>query len=207
MEKFTKVTGVAATMLHDNIDTDAIIPASWLRSLSTDLGKGLFGGRRYRPDGGEVADFVLNRPPFRDSKIIVAGANFGCGSSREGAVWALMRFGIRCVIAPSFSDIFHENSFKNGLLLISLPASEMSTLAELLAAANNPTLSVDLERCLIESPQGTSIPFLLPPARRAALLKGLDEIGATLRHVSEIESFQREDRAHRPWIYDRAKSS
>jgi 3-isopropylmalate/(R)-2-methylmalate dehydratase small subunit len=171
------------------------------------MGKGLFGGRRYRPDGNEVADFVLNRPPFRDSKIIVAGANFGCGSSREGAVWALMRFGIRCVIAPSFGDIFHENSFKNGLLLITLPAPEMSTLAELLAAATNPTLRVDLERCLIESPQGTSIPFILPPARRAALLEGLDEIGATLRHVSEIESFQRADRANRPWIYDRAKSS
>jgi 3-isopropylmalate/(R)-2-methylmalate dehydratase small subunit len=206
MEKFIKVTGVAATMLEENIDTDAVIPASWLRSLDTDLGKGLFGGRRYRPDGSEVAEFVLNQKPFRDSRILVAGANFGCGSSREGAVWALMRFGIRCVIAPSFGDIFHENAFKNGVLLITLSEADIASLAKTLAAANDPSLTVDLERCVIESAQGLSIPFVLAPARRAALLEGLDEIGATLRSGGEIESFQERDRLARPWIYARPRS-
>jgi 3-isopropylmalate/(R)-2-methylmalate dehydratase small subunit len=203
MEKFTTLTGIAATMLEENIDTDAIIPASWLRSLSADLGKGLFGGRRYRPDGSEIAAFVLNQQPFRDARILVAGANFGCGSSREGAVWALMRFGIRCVIAPGFGDIFHENAFKNGMLLITLPPPEVASLATTLAAANDPSLTVDLERCVIESPQGISLPFTLAPSRRTALLEGLDEIGATLRHEGEIASFQERDRLARPWIYAR----
>ena len=205
MEKFTAVKGIAASFRQENIDTDAIIPATYLRSLNADLGGGLFGRSRYGADGKESPDFVLNRPPFRDSRILVAGANFGCGSSREGAVWALLRFGIRCVIAPSFGDIFFENAFKNGLLPVILPEHEVRALLDYLAATNDPTLSVDLKRCVVETPQGRSIPFAIPPARRTALLEGLDEIGQTLQHGAEIAAFQTADGVKRPWVHARAR--
>jgi len=205
MEKFTRVAGVAAPFPTANIDTDAIIPAQWLRSLSADLGKGLFGGSRYDQEGNEKPDFILNRAPYRDAKIIVAGPNFGCGSSREGAVWALQRFGIRCVVAPGFSDIFFENAFKNGLLPLILPEREVQELLGFLETTNDPALTVDLERCVIETPQGRSISFTIPEARRAALLEGLDEIGQTLRHEGEIAAFQARDRDARPWIHRRER--
>ena len=203
MEKFTAVSGIAASFPQGNIDTDAIIPASYLRSLGSDLGAGLFARSRYGTDGKEDPDFVLNRPPFRQSRILVAGANFGCGSSREAAVWALQRFGIRCVIAPSFGDIFFENSFKNGLLPLILPEAQVRELLGYLAASNDPTLAVDLGRCTVATPQGRSIRFAIAPARRAALLKGLDEIGQTLRRDDEIAAFQKADAAKRRWIHAR----
>jgi 3-isopropylmalate/(R)-2-methylmalate dehydratase small subunit len=205
MEKFARITGIAAAFPKANIDTDAIIPAQWLRSLGTDLGKGLFAGSRYDPAGKENPDFILNRAPYRDAKIIVAGPNFGCGSSREGAVWALQRFGIRCVVAPGFSDIFFENAFKNGLLPLILPEREVQELLGFLETTNDPALTVDLERCVIETPQGRSISFTVPEARRAALLEGLDEIGQTLRHEAEIAAFQARDREVRPWIHRRER--
>ena len=206
MQKFTTLRGIAAPLMRANIDTGAIIAPIYMLSRSIDLGQKLFANWRYDLDGAENADFVLNQPRYRNSEILIAGPNFGCGSSREGAVWALMRFGIRCVIAPSFGDIFHENAFKNGVLLITLSEADIASLAKTLAAANDPSLTVDLERCVIESAQGLSIPFVLAPARRAALLEGLDEIGATLRSGDEIESFQERERLARPWIYARPRS-
>lgn len=203
MDKFTRVVGIAASFPKTNIDTDAIIPAQWLRSLDLDLGKGLFGGWRYDADGKEKPDFILNQPPYRDAKVIVGGPNFGCGSSREGAVWALQRFGIRCVIAPSFGDIFFENSFKNGLLAAIMPEAEVQELLGILGTTNDPSLTVDLERCVVETPQGRIFPFTVAPARRSALLEGLDEIGQTLHHEAEIAAFQTRDRAKRPWIHRR----
>jgi 3-isopropylmalate/(R)-2-methylmalate dehydratase small subunit len=205
MEKFTRVAGIAAAFPKVNIDTDAIIPAQWLRSLSTDLGKGLFGGSRYDHEGNENPEFILNRAPYRDAKIIVAGPNFGCGSSREGAVWALQRFGIRCVVAPGFSDIFFENAFKNGLLPVILPERDVQELLGFLETTNDPALTVDLERCVIETPQGRAISFTIPEARRTALLEGLDEIGQTLRQEAEIAAFQVRDREARPWIHHRER--
>jgi 3-isopropylmalate/(R)-2-methylmalate dehydratase small subunit len=205
MEKFTRIAGIAAAFPKANIDTDAIIPAQWLRSLSTDLGKGLFAGSRYDRDGNENPEFILNRAPYRDAKIIVAGPNFACGSSREGAVWALQRFGIRCVIAPGFSDIFFENAFKNGLLPVILPERDVQELLGFLETTNDPVLTVDLDRCVIETPQGRVISFTIPEARRKALLEGLDEIGQTLHHEAEIAAFQARDREARPWIHRRER--
>jgi 3-isopropylmalate/(R)-2-methylmalate dehydratase small subunit len=203
MEKFKRLTGIAAPFAKPDIDTDAIIPAQWLRSLSVDLGKGLFAGWRYDAAGQEKTDFILNRLPYRDARVIVAGPNFGCGSSREGAVWALARFGIRCVIAPGFGDIFFENAFKNGLLPVILPEAEVKELMVFLETTNDPSLTVDLERCVIETPQGRIIPFAIPPARRTALLEGLDEIGQTLHQEARIAAFQARDAAARPWIHRR----
>jgi len=205
MEKFTRLTGIAAPFSKPDIDTDAIIPAHWLRSPHCDLGQGLLAGWRYDAEGKEKPDFILNRPPYRRARILVAGPNFGCGSSREGAVWALQRFGIRCVIAPGFGDIFFENSFKNGLLPVLLPAPEVQALLSFLETTNDPSLTVDLERCVIETPQGRVISFTVAPARRTALLEGLDEIGQTVLHQSEIEAFQARDREARPWIYRRER--
>jgi 3-isopropylmalate/(R)-2-methylmalate dehydratase small subunit len=203
MEKFTRVTGIAVPFPKPDIDTDAIIPAQRLRSASTDLGDGLFAGWRYDDAGREKPDFILNRAPYRDAKIIVAGPNFGCGSSREGAVWALAGFGIRCVISAGFGDIFFENAFKNGLLPVVLPEAQVKELLSFLETTNDPSLTVDLERCVIETPQGRAVPFTIPPARRTALLEGLDEIGQTLHHESDIAAFQARDGATRPWIYGR----
>ncbi len=205
MEKFTRVSGIAAPFPKANIDTDAIIPAQWLRSVSADLGKGLFGGWRYDVEGKERPDFILNQSPYRRAKIIVGGPNFGCGSSREGAVWALLRFGIRSVVAPSFGDIFFENAFKSGLLPVTLPESQVAELLEFLQTTNDPSLAVDLERCIVEMPHGVTFPFAIPHARRTALLEGLDEIGQTLRHDAAITAFQAHDREVRPWIYCRAR--
>lgn len=203
MEPFVKVEGIAASMPRENIDTDQIIPAAWQRTLKDDPGKGLFAGWRYDLDGKEVPDFVLNRKPFDRSRILVGGPNFGCGSSREFAVWALMRFGIRCVIAPSFSDIFFENSFKNGLLPVVLPVAEVDSLHDHIERTNDPSLAVNLERCEIQLPDGRSIPFTVPETRRAALLKGLDEIGQSLLFADDIAAFQARDRLARSWVHAR----
>jgi 3-isopropylmalate/(R)-2-methylmalate dehydratase small subunit len=201
MEPFTVVTGIAAPMMMQNINTDAITPMAAGRSTSVDLGKMLFNNWRYHLDGSEIAEFILNRPPFRHSKILVAGANFGCGSSRERAVWALLRFGIRCVIAPSFADIFRDNSYQNGLLPVVIGAADYAALGAVLEHASDPQITVDLERCVVRALDGREIAFNVPAERRAALLKGLDEIDVILSMEAEIANFQHADREARPWIY------
>ena len=202
MEKFETLTGVAAPLLLENINTDAVIPVRWIVNFGMDLGEGLFGGWRYRLDDSENPDFILNRPPYRDARILLAGPNFGCGSSREEAPWALLSFGIRCVIAPSFGDIFFENSFKNGLLPIILDAATIKTICdELLAATPDSILAVDLQKCTITLPSGTTIAFIVDENRRQALLAGLDEIEQTLTHNTEFNTFQSSDKKRRPWIY------
>jgi 3-isopropylmalate/(R)-2-methylmalate dehydratase small subunit len=201
MQTFTTVTGIAAPLMLPNINTDAISPMIAGRSVSADLAKLLFANWRYAPDGTELPDFILNKPPFRDSKILIAGPNFGCGSSRERAVWALMRFGIRCVIAPSFADIFYENAFQNGLLPLILPAAECASLAQLVAQAPQPVVTVDLVQCRLEGPDGDVVAFNISAERRIALLEGLDEIEVILRMEGDIAAYQAEDRRRRPWIY------
>ena len=201
MEPFTVVTGIAAPMMMPNINTDAITPMAAGRSTAADLGKMLFNNWRYNLDGSEIPEFILNRPPFRQSKIIVAGANFGCGSSRERAVWALMRFGIRCVIAPSFADIFRENAYQNGLLPVVGGAEECAALGAALEHASEPQITVDLQRCVVKALDSREISFTVPAERRTALLTGMDEIDVILGMETEIENFQRADRVERPWIY------
>jgi 3-isopropylmalate/(R)-2-methylmalate dehydratase small subunit len=188
-------------MMMPNINTDAITPMAAGRSTATDLGKMLFANWRYRLDGSEIADFILNKEPFRRSTIIVAGANFGCGSSRERAVWALMRFGIRCVIAPSFGEIFRENAFQNGLLPVALDPADCAALGAALEHAPEPVLTVDLERSAVRALDGQALPFTVPVERRMALLEGLDEIDVILSMEKDIEAFQRADRDRRPWIH------
>ncbi|MCO5089637.1 3-isopropylmalate dehydratase small subunit [Bosea sp. (in: a-proteobacteria)] len=201
MQKVSVVDGVAAHFRQPNIDTDAIIPVSYQRSLKQNPGIGLFGGWRYDLNGEEVADFILNREPYRNSKIIVGGVNFGCGSSREFAVWAMKGFGIECIIAESFGDIFYENSFKNGLLLVTMSSDEIARLQDHLEHTNNPSMSVDLLKNLISLPNGVTLPFAIPEARRRALIEGLDEIGQTLCFEQDIRDFQAKLRAQQPWIW------
>ncbi|MCW5772764.1 MAG: 3-isopropylmalate dehydratase small subunit [Rhodospirillaceae bacterium] len=205
MEKFVRVTGTAAPMLVENIDTDAIIPVPWMTKSNVDYGQALFANRRYVDGDGvrERPDFILNRAPFRQARILVGGANFGCGSSREHAVWALLGFGIRAVIAPSYSDIFYGNSFKSGLLPVILPAETVQRLGRLLEEGKHGhEMTVDLEACTVTAADGSQVSFGIDPARRTALLEGLDEIGLTLKDAPAIAAFQARDRAKRPWIYD-----
>jgi 3-isopropylmalate/(R)-2-methylmalate dehydratase small subunit len=202
MDRFTILTGAAAPLLRKNVDTGVLIALRFLRSSATDLGAGLFADWRYTPDGAEIPEFVLNQPRYRQSRILVAGANFGCGSSREAAVWALYRFGIRCVIGPSFGEIFFDNACENGLLPIVLPEAQVVGIAAKLEAANDPSLTIDLEQCLITLPGGATVGFTVPPDRRAALLEGLDETSLILRHADEIEVFRAAAAAERPWLYD-----
>ena len=204
MEAFERLTGVAAPLLLENVNTDAIIPVPWIVNFGQDFGKGLFGGWRYGPDGAENPAFVLNQGPYREARILLAGRNFGCGSSREEAVWALLAFGIRCVIAPSFGDIFFENAFKKGLLPVTLPLDAVTELARAAAAGPAPVLTVDLRACTVEAPGGRPVAFAVDESRRQALLRGLDEIDLTLAHDAEIAAFQAADRARRPWIYGAA---
>jgi 3-isopropylmalate/(R)-2-methylmalate dehydratase small subunit len=201
MEKFTVLCGIAAPMMQANINTDAISPVAAGLSAKTDLGAMLFANWRYDLDGQEKPDFILNRPPFGASKILVTGANFGCGSSRERAVWALMRFGIGCVIAPSFGEIFHDNAFQNGLLPVTLPAEDCAAIGAALEAAEDPQITVDLVRCVVEGPDGRELPFTVAPERRSALLEGLDEFSTILRMEAAIDAFQHTDQGQRPWIY------
>lgn len=201
MEPFTVVKGIAAPMLMPNINTDAITPMAAGRSTSVDLGKMLFNNWRYNLDGSEIAEFILNRPPFRNSRFIVAGENFGCGSSRERAVWALMRFGIRAVIAPSFADIFRDNAYQNGLLPVVIGEADCAALGATLATASDPQITVDLQRCVVQTGEGCELTFSVPAERRDALMAGLDEIDVILSMEADIENYQREDRRRRPWIY------
>ena len=203
MEKFLTLSAIAAPFLRDNIDTDVIIRIDRLVGGRPDeVGKYAFELLRYLPDGSENPGFVLNREPFRRAQILLGGANFACGSSREPAVWALQQMGLRCVIAPSFGDIFFANCFQNGMLPIVLDRSTVEALAaEVEADPARGIVTVDLERRTIVSPSGKEIRFEIDPARREALLKGLDEIGMTMSREAEIAAFQVRDRNRRPWIY------
>ena len=200
MDKFTTLTGVAAPMPVINVDTDMIIPANYLKTIKrTGLGAGLFSEMRFNEDGTENPDFVLNRPAYRKAQILVAGDNFGCGSSREHAPWALTDFGIRCVIAPSFADIFYNNCFKNGILPIVLPQSEIDKLLDDASRGANATITVDLEKQEIRGPDGGVIHFDIDPFRKKCLLEGLDDIGLTLQKQDNIAAFEARLQAGRPW--------
>ena len=200
MEKFTVVEGVAAPLRSINVDTDAIIPKQYLKTIKrTGLGNGLFSDKRYREDGSENPDFVLNKPAYRDAKVLVAGDNFGCGSSREHAPWALKDFGITCVISTSFGDIFYNNCFKNGLLPIKVSAEDLEKLFDDAERGANARLTIDLAKQEIRGPDGGVISFDIDPHRKHLLLEGLDDIGLTLVKEDKIASFEAKARTARPW--------
>lgn len=199
MKKFTTLTAIAAPLDMINVDTDMIIPKQFLKTVArAGLGKHLFEELRYTPDGEEIADFVLNKPAWREAQILVAGENFGCGSSREHAAWALADFGISCVIAPSFADIFHNNCGKNGILPIVLPQADIDRLMDDAARGANATVSVDLEAQEIRGPDGGLIRFEIDAALKARLLEGLDDIGMTLQKADTIAAFEADHDAQ-PW--------
>ena len=201
MQAFTTLTGIAAPLPKANVDTDQIIPARFLKSIErTGFGKNLFANFRYNPDGTENPDFVLNQEPYRKAEVLVAFENFGCGSSREHAPWALLDFGIRCVIAPDFADIFHNNSFKNGVLPVKLPREVCEQLIEDARMGGNARLTVDLEREVVVRPNGEEIPFKIDPLRRHLLLNGLDDIGQTLQHAPAIDAYEAKQKAAQPWL-------
>ena len=201
MEKFEKLTGIAAPMPLVNIDTDMIIPKQFLKTIRrTGLGANLFDEMRFRADGSEDPDFVLNRPAYREARILVAGDNFGCGSSREHAPWALLDFGIRAVIAPSFADIFYNNCFKNGILPIVLPPEEVDALMADAEKGANARMTVDLEREVVTASDGTEFAFAVDPHRRRCLLEGLDDIALTLEDAAAIDAFEGAAAQARPWV-------
>ena len=200
MDKFTTLQGIAAPFPMVNVDTDRVIPARFLKTIKkTGLGKNLFNELRYNEDGSEKPDFVLNQPAYREARILVAGDNFGCGSSREHAPWALVDFGIRCVIAPSFADIFNNNASKNGMLLIALPQETVDKLMEDAEKGGNARLSVDLEKQQIIRPDGEVIDFDIDPFKKHCLLNGLDDIGLTLQKDDKIGAFESAHKAAQPW--------
>ena len=201
MQKFDQLTGVAAPLNILNIDTDMIIPKQFLKTIKrSGLGANLFDEMRFTQDGKEIADFVLNRDPYRGAQIIVAGDNFGCGSSREHAPWALLDFGIRCVISTSFADIFYNNCFKNGILPIKVSADDRDALMADAADTENPELSIDLEAQVIRRPNGGEIGFEIDPFRKQCLLEGLDDIGLTMEKGESIDSFEAARGADKPWL-------
>jgi len=201
MEKFTSLTGVAAPLEITNVDTDMIIPKQYLKTIKrTGLGSGLFAELRYREDGSDNPDFVLNKPAYRNAKILVALDNFGCGSSREHAPWALLDFGIRCVISTGFADIFYNNCFKNGILPVKVSPEHLAKLMDDAKRGANATLTVDLEAQEIRGPDGGVISFDVDPFRKHCLLHGLDDIGLTLQKVAAIEAFEKKAAAERPWL-------
>jgi 3-isopropylmalate/(R)-2-methylmalate dehydratase small subunit len=201
MEKFTSLTGVAAPLEITNVDTDMIIPKQYLKTIKrTGLGEGLFAEMRYKDDGSENPDFVLNKPAYRNAKILVADDNFGCGSSREHAPWALLDFGIRCVISTSFADIFYNNCFKNGILPVVVPAEDLLKLMDDAKRGANATVSIDLEALEIRGPDGGLVRFDIDPFRKHCLLNGLDDIGLTLKKSSFIEAFEQKSTAERFWL-------
>ena len=201
MEKFTTLDGIAAPLPLINVDTDMIIPKQYLKTiLRTGLGVALFSEMRYEDDGSEKPDFVLNKPAYRDAEILVAGDNFGCGSSREHAPWALLDFGIRCVIAPSFADIFYNNCFKNGILPIVLPQEEVDKLMDDAGRGANARLSVDLQSQTIEGPDGGTIAFDVDPFKKHCLLNGLDDIGLTMEKEQSITDFEAQRARRTPWL-------
>ncbi len=200
MEKFTKLTAVAAPMPIINIDTDMIIPKDYLKTIKrTGLGEGLFAEMRYAEDGSDNSEFVLNKPAYKEAQILVAGDNFGCGSSREHAPWALLDFGIRCVISTSFADIFYNNCFKNGILPITVSQDELDKLMDDAERGANSTISVDLEAQTISGPDGGTINFDIDQARKHRLLNGIDDIGETLEKADDITAFESKLSQDRPW--------
>jgi 3-isopropylmalate/(R)-2-methylmalate dehydratase small subunit len=203
MEAFTVLDGVAAPLLRPNINTDIIIRIERLRDLErAALGPYAFESWRYRRDGTEDPAFVLNKPPYRDARIIIAGDNFACGSSREAAVWALQSFGIRCVIAPSFGPIFFTNCFQNGVLPVILPAHVVDHLAaEVEATQGRGKVTIDLHKCVVISPSGKETPFTIDAMLRDGMLKGLDQIELTRAREPQIAAFQARDRERHPWLY------
>ena len=201
MEKFTSLTGVAAPLEITNVDTDMIIPKQYLKTIKrTGLGQGLFAELRYHDDGSENPDFVLNKPAYRNAKILVAEDNFGCGSSREHAPWALLDFGIRCVVSTSFADIFYNNCFKNGILPVIVSRADLAKLMDDARRGANATLSVDLEAQEIRGPDGGVIRFDVDPFRKHCLMNGLDDIGLTLEKSAHIEAFEKKSATERFWL-------
>jgi 3-isopropylmalate/(R)-2-methylmalate dehydratase small subunit len=201
MEPFKKLDGIAAPLNMINVDTDMIIPKQFLKTIHrTGLGKALFDEMRYNPDGSENPDFVLNKPAYRKAQILVAGENFGCGSSREHAPWALLDFGIRCVISTSFADIFYNNCFKNGILPIKLPQEMVDKLMDDAGRGANARISIDLETQEIRGPDGGMIKFEIDEFRRQCLLNGWDDIGLTLRDEEKITSYEARHKADAPWL-------
>ncbi len=200
MQSFTKLSGVAAPLMIDNVDTDMIIPKQFLKTIKrTGLKEGLFYEMRYDVSGKKIEDFVLHRAPYTNAEILVSGANFGCGSSREHAPWALLDFGIRCVIAESFADIFYNNCFKNGILPVTLPKSQVERIREV-AESVHPEIRVDLENQQIIA--GNEIfKFEIDPFRKNCLLKGLDDIGLSLEKKSKIDAFEKGQKQLQPWLY------
>lgn len=201
MDKFQTFTGVAAPIPDHNIDTDRIIPARFLKTVKrTGLGVNLFNDVRYNDDGSEVPEFILNQTAYRKAEVLVAGDNFGCGSSREHAPWALKDFGIKCVISTSFADIFFNNSFKNGILLIKLSPEERDKLLEDAGKGENARISIDLENQTITRPDGEEIAFEIDPFRKHCLLEGLDDIGITLQSEDKIGDYEAKRGASMPWM-------
>ncbi|MGH1330331.1 MAG: 3-isopropylmalate dehydratase small subunit [Paracoccaceae bacterium] len=201
MDKFEKITGVAAPMPLINIDTDMIIPKVFLKTIKrSGLGVSLFAEMRYNDDGSEIADFVLNKPAYRDAEIIVAGDNFGCGSSREHAPWAIKDFGVRCVISTSFADIFFNNCFKNGILPIILPQEQVDALMADAEKGANARMTVDLEAQEITSSDGQVFPFEVDAFKKHCLLEGLDDIGLTMAKVASIDAYEAQASQSRPWV-------
>jgi len=202
MEKFVCVTGIAAPLLRPNIDTDVIIPIDDCVSVPrAEQGRCAFRAWRYLKDGRDNPEFVLNRSPYREAKILLAGINFGCGSSREPAVWALMGLGIRAIVAPSFGDIFYNNCFQNGVLPIILPEETVRAIGAEVEKSPEAPMTVDLESCTMTNDRGMRFAFNVDDARRTMLLEGLDEIGMTLKRDAKIALWQERDRIRRPWIY------
>jgi len=201
MEKFTVLSGTAAPLPMVNVDTDMIIPKQFLKTIKrTGLKEGLFYELRWTADGNKM-DFVLDQPQYQNAKILVAGPNFGCGSSREHAPWALLDFGIRCIIAESFADIFYNNCFKNGILPIKLPKEDVAKLLDDANRGSNAVVTVDLEKQEITGPDGGRITFDVDPFRKHCLLNGLDDIGLTLQHETSIDAYEAAHRNSQPWLY------
>jgi 3-isopropylmalate/(R)-2-methylmalate dehydratase small subunit len=201
MEKFTTLTAVAAPLNMINVDTDMIIPKDYLKTIHrTGLGRGLFAELRYNDDGSPNPDFVLNKPAYKAAKIIVAGDNFGCGSSREHAPWALLDYGIRSVISTEFGDIFYNNCFKNGILPIKVSREDLVKLMDDAERGSNATLSIDLARQEIRGPDGGVVHFAIDPFKKHCLLNGLDEVGLTLTKADHIAAFEKQAAVERPWV-------
>ncbi len=204
MQPFTKLTGIAAPLPMVNVDTDKIIAAHWLKTIKrTGLGVGLFEAMRYEDDGKtEKPGFILNKEPYRKAEILIADDNFGCGSSREHAPWALLDFGIRCVISTSFADIFHNNCFKNGILPIVLPKEQIDLLLQEAADAEDPTFTIDLEKQEIQRPTGNEVfTFEVDPHKKHCLINGLDDIGQTMERKQKIDDFEARQKNAEPWLY------
>jgi 3-isopropylmalate/(R)-2-methylmalate dehydratase small subunit len=200
MDKFTSLTSVAAPLPMINVDTDMIIPKQFLKTIKrTGLGKSLFYEMRFTEKGEENPDFVLNKPAYRNAKILVAGENFGCGSSREHAPWALLDFGIRCVISTSFADIFYNNCFKNGILPVIVSPEDLEKLMDDAERGANATLTVDLENQEIRGPDGGVVRFAIDPFRKKCLIEGLDDVGLTMQKAEKIKSFEEKAALARPW--------